>query len=84
MNTLTERTIDLDFKTRLEGGSRLHLHDKVEVDSLVMTRYMALVVERDLRHIWRADWSTTKSALLTRPGRRVALARRGVGARGGA
>jgi hypothetical protein len=63
MNTLTDRTIDHDFPTRQEGGSRLLLHDKVEVDSLVMTRYMALVIERGLSHIWRADWSTSVGSL---------------------
>ncbi|MDX6504499.1 MAG: hypothetical protein QOE29_1624 [Gaiellaceae bacterium] len=60
---MNDQTIDLDFTTRLEGDSRLLLHDDVSVDSLVLTRYTALVVDRDLAHTWLDDWSTSADTL---------------------
>jgi hypothetical protein len=63
MNTMTNTTTDLGARPRMEDGSRLRLNDDVGVDSLVMTRYLALVLDRDLPHMWRADWSTSATSL---------------------
>src|SRR4051812_7807576 len=63
MNTLTHATTDLETGLRTGEGSRLLLNKSVDPDELLDVRYAALVVARDLAHIWRSGWTTSARTL---------------------
>jgi hypothetical protein len=62
MNTMTDTTTEPAVPPA-EVGSRLRLQGEVGVDGLVMARYLALVLDRDLPHTWKDDWSTSAKSL---------------------
>jgi ATPase family associated with various cellular activities (AAA) len=63
MDTMTDRTTDLDPPVSREIGSRLRFGDRFDVDDVVQARYAALVLDRELAHVARDDWSTSARTL---------------------